>query len=101
MVYDISHYYCNVHFPIDKLFSTFPHAYFYLYSFFDMVSVQIFCLFFNIFFKLKYSSFTMLYGFRWRRVWLPTPVFLPRESHGWRSLASYSLWGHKESDTTE
>ena len=55
MVYDISHYYCNVHFPIDKLFSTFPHAYFYLYSFFDMVSVQIFCLFFNVFFKLKYS----------------------------------------------
>ena len=21
-------------------------------------------------------------------------------SHGWRSLAGYSLWGHKESDTT-
>ena len=26
---------------------------------------------------------------------------LPGESHGWRSLAGYSPWGHKESDTTE
>ena len=28
-------------------------------------------------------------------------VFLPGESHGQRSLAGYSSWGHKESDTTE
>ena len=33
--------------------------------------------------------------------WKPTPVFLPGESHGWRSLISYSPWGCKESDTTE
>ena len=26
----------------------------------------------------------------------PTPVSLPGESHGQRSLADYSLWGHKE-----
>ena len=37
----------------------------------------------------------------WRRAWQPTPVFLPGESNGQRSLAGYSLWGHKESDTTE
>ena len=37
----------------------------------------------------------------WRREWLPTPVFLPRESHGQKSLAGYSPWGRKESDTTE
>ena len=30
-----------------------------------------------------------------------TLVFLPGESHGQRSLMGYSLWGHKESDTTE
>ena len=36
-----------------------------------------------------------------RRKWQPTPVFLPGESHGQRSLAGYSPWGHKESDTTE
>ena len=29
-----------------------------------------------------------------------TPVFLPRESHGQRSLAGYSPQGRKESDTT-
>ena len=37
----------------------------------------------------------------WRREWLPTPVFLPREFHGQRSLTSYSPWCCKESDTTE
>ena len=31
----------------------------------------------------------------------PTPVFLPGESHGQRSLVGYSPLGHKESDTTE
>jgi len=37
----------------------------------------------------------------WRREWQLTPVFLPGESHGQKSLAGYSSWGHKESDTTE
>ena len=37
----------------------------------------------------------------WRREWLPTLVFLPREFHVQRSLAGFSPWGHKESDTTE
>ena len=36
-----------------------------------------------------------------RRAWQSTPVFLPGESHGQRSLAGYSPWGHKMSDTTE
>jgi len=31
----------------------------------------------------------------WRRKWKPTPVFLPGEFHGQRSLAGYNLWGHK------
>ena len=31
----------------------------------------------------------------------PTPVFMPGESHGPRSLVGYSPWGCKESDTTE
>ena len=33
--------------------------------------------------------------------WLSTPVFLPGEFHGQRSLVGYSPWGCKESDTTE
>ena len=37
----------------------------------------------------------------WRRQWQPTPVLLPGKSHGRRSLAGCSPWGHKESDTTE
>ena len=36
-----------------------------------------------------------------RRRWHPTPVLLPRKSHGWRSLVGCSPWGLEESDTTE
>ena len=36
-----------------------------------------------------------------RRKQQPTPVFLPGESHGQRSLVGYSPWGHKGSDTSE
>ena len=37
----------------------------------------------------------------WRREWLPTPVFLPGEFHGWRSLAGCGPWAHKKLETTE
>ena len=36
-----------------------------------------------------------------RRTWQPTPIFLPRESHGQRSLVGYRPWGLKESDMTK
>ena len=35
----------------------------------------------------------------WRREWQPTLVFMPGESHGQKSLAGYSAWSHKQSDT--
>ena len=44
------------------------------------------------------SVFTVMH---WRRKWQPTPVFLPGESHGQRSLVRCSPWGCEESDTTE
>ena len=31
----------------------------------------------------------------WRRAWQPTPVSLPGESHGQRSLKGYSPWSHR------
>ena len=37
----------------------------------------------------------------WKKKWQPTPVTLPGKSHGQRSLAGYSPWACKESDTTE
>ena len=37
----------------------------------------------------------------WRRAWQFTPVLLPGESHGQRSLVGHSPWGHRESDMTE
>ena len=36
----------------------------------------------------------------WKRTWQPTPVFLPGEFHGQRSLATTDLWVAK-SDTIE
>ena len=36
-----------------------------------------------------------------RRQWQCTPVLLPGESHGRRSLVGYSPWGREDSDTTE
>ena len=36
-----------------------------------------------------------------RRKWQPTPVFLPGESQGQRSLVGCHLWGLTKSDTTE
>ena len=36
----------------------------------------------------------------WRKAWQPTPVFLPGESHGERSLLGYSPWGQKDLDMT-
>jgi len=31
----------------------------------------------------------------WSRKWKPTLGFLPGKSHGQRSLAGYSPWGHR------
>ena len=39
--------------------------------------------------------------FPWRRKWQPTPVFLPGESHGQKSLVGYTVQKVAESDTTE
>ena len=44
------------------------------------------------------SLFTFMH---WRRKWQPTPVFLPGESQGQRSLVGFRLWGRRESDTTD
>ena len=44
------------------------------------------------------SLFTFMH---WRRKWQPTPVFLPGESQGSRSLVGCRLWGRTELDMTE
>ena len=46
------------------------------------------------------SSDTLIYIYK-RRQWHPTPVLLPGNSHGRRSLVGYSPWGRQESDMTE
>ena len=46
----------------------------------------------------RLSDFTFM---QWRRKWQPTPVFLPGEFQGQRSLLGCHLWGRTESVTTE
>ena len=37
----------------------------------------------------------------WRRKWQSTPVFLPGDFHGQKSLMDYSPWGYQELEITE
>ena len=47
------------------------------------------------------TSFSLFPFMHWRRKRQPTPMFLPAESQGWRSLVGCLLWGCTESDTTK
>ena len=47
--------------------------------------------------RLSDFIFTFMH---WRRKWQPTPVFLPGESRGQRSLVGCRLWGRTGSNTT-
>ena len=47
------------------------------------------------------TSLSLSTFMHWRRKWQPTPVFLPGESQGRRSLIGCSPWGRTELDTTE
>ena len=49
----------------------------------------------------KRRGFDPWVGKIWSRKWQSAPVFVPRKSHGQRSLRGYRQWGHKEVDTTE
>ena len=42
----------------------------------------------------RYGFHPWVWKIPWRRAWQLTPVFLPGESHGQRSLMGYSPWGH-------
>ena len=49
---------------------------------------------------LLWPILDIVWSFHWRRQWHPTPVLLPGESHGQRSLVGCSPLGREESDTT-
>ena len=52
--------------------------------------------------RTRLSDFTFTFYFHaLEKEWQPTPVFLPGESHGQRSLIGYSPRGCEESDMTE
>ena len=47
------------------------------------------------------TSLSLFAFMHWGKKWQPTPVFLPGESQGQRSLGGCRLWGRIASDTTE
>ena len=47
------------------------------------------------------TSLSLFTFMDWRKKWQPTPVFLPGESQGQRSLVGCHQWGRTESDMTE
>ena len=52
--------------------------------------------------RTRLSDFTFTFHFHaLEKEMAPTPVFLPGESQGWRSLVGCRLWGRTESDATE
>ena len=51
--------------------------------------------------KRSVSVFTQVRVCFLEEAWQPTPVFLPVEAHGQRSLAGHSPQGRKELNTTE
>ena len=51
--------------------------------------------------RVRHDWSDLVWCMHWRRKWQPTPVFLPGESQGWRSLVGCRLWGRTESDMTE
>ena len=52
--------------------------------------------------RTRLNDFTFTFHFHaLERKWQPTPLFLPGESHGWRSLGGCRLWCRTESDMTE
>ena len=52
--------------------------------------------------RTRLSDFTFTFHFHaLEKEMAPTPVFLPGESQGRRSLVGCHLWGRTESDTTE
>ena len=55
----------------------------------------------SVFSQCRVSESLFMHTMHWRRKWRPTPVFLPGESQGRRSLVGCRLWGRTEADTTE
>ena len=84
------------------------YSYFLLFSPFPLKVINFIC-FWLIFLLFLFERYVMHYyvpklrKVPWRMEWQPTPVFLPGEFHGQRSLVSYSMspWSCKESDMTE
>ena len=69
----------------------------YVYIIYMCIYIYIYIYIWKRHKRYKFHPWGMI---SWRMEWLPTLAFLPGESHGQTSLEGYSLWVHKESDTT-
>ena len=91
------------HIPINKVLSHVPII--YLVKYYNIYNIYWASLVTQMVKNLPAMQETQVQSPGWedpqRREWIPTPVFLPGEFHGQRSLAGCSPWDHKELDTTE
>ena len=83
-----------------------------IYMCFIYIYKNIYRFFFRFFFLRDHFSLDSTVGPFWLFILyrvvcicsekaMATPVFLPGESQGWRSLVGCHLWGHTESDMTD
>ena len=83
---------------------SFISAWIFIISFLVLI-LGLFVLLFPVVLGVKlgclFDVFLVSRGKIRRRQWHPTPVLLPRKSHGWRSLVGCSPWSREEPDTTE
>ena len=82
---------------VPMLLSTSPNSYSSLTA---QLKYEFFCETFPVWLRIclqcRRCTFNpWIWKIPWRREWQPTPVFLPRESHGQRRVVGYSPWGHK------
>ena len=69
---------------------------------FITLTIYVFKIIYNIYILCGRPGFNpWVRKIPWKRKCQPSPVFLPGEFHGQRSLAGYSPWGLKELDMTE
>ena len=98
---DCEEFFSNVSKPLQSFLSTQYTKFSPVFSpFSSLLLLPLFNPVFSLTWPLLTLDRALLSLSVWRRQWKPTPVFLPGESQGQRSLVGCRLSGRTESDTT-
>ena len=89
---------CQVHLGLNIWLASIINHCLEIYQYIN-ASTQLLCLTYRKV-RVEAKNDDLMIVSRRRQCW-STPVLLPGESHGWRSLVGCSPWGREQSDTTE